>query len=183
MPTLRGKPCCDCLAVWLPAYESELLARGVIKVSLDIFQLIGNAPASAGVHSTGGAFDIGQTSETAVWVARQMGADATWARMWTDNIHTHGVLRGCPHNGPARYQIAAVDAGFDGTGTGGRGAPDDGPRPLSKRTWQQGLEWQRGQSDRRAKRTSLTATIVRLRDKRAALARRIAALNAKRKAL
>lgn len=174
--TFRGRPACECLAEWLPKYEEELLARGVIKVSLDVFQLIGNAPASAGVHSAGGAFDIGQTSRTALWVARQMGADATWARMWPDNVHTHGVLRGCPHNGPARYQIAAVDAGFDGTGAGGRGAPDDGPRPLSKRTWQQGLEWQRGQSDRRSKRSRMTATIAKLRQ-------RIVAIKARRKAL
>lgn len=179
MPTFRGKPACECLVQWLPAYEAELLARGEIRESLDIFQLIGNAPASAGVHSTGGAFDIGQTSETAVWVARQMGADATWARMWTDNIHTHGVLRGCVHNGPARYQIAAVDAGFDGTGAGGKGAPDDGPRPLSGRTWGQGVIWHQRQERRR----KIAATITALREKRAAIAERIGRLKDKRGSL
>jgi len=139
--TFRGRKACDCLAKWLPVYEQELLDLGVIKHSIDIFQLIGNAAASAGVHASGGAFDIAQTQPLAIEVARQMGADATWARMWPGNVHTHGVLRGCPHNGPARYQIDAVDAGYDGTGRGGRGARDTGPRPLSGRTWKQGIAW------------------------------------------
>ena len=183
MPTAYGKPACACLAEWLPAYEAELLARGVVVNGIDVLQLIGNAPASAGVHSKGGAFDIAQTQGTAVWVARQMGADATWARMWPGNVHTHGVLRGCPHNEPARYQVAAVDAGFDGTGAGGRGAPDDGPRPLSKRTWQQGLVWHRERVAERAERKRLTDLIEELRARRAALAVRIDELVAKREAL
>ncbi len=183
MPTIYGKPACDCLVQWLPAYEAELLARGVIKHSLDVFQLIGNAPASAGVHSGGGAFDIGQTQDEAIWVARQMGADATWARMWPGNVHTHGVLRGCPHNLPARYQIDAVDAGFNGLGKGGRGGPDDGPRPLSGRTWQAGLVWQRERAARRAERSRLSALIATLRERRAALRQRIERLAARRKAL
>lgn len=179
MPTFRGKPACDCLVKWLPAYEAELLARGVIKQSIDIAQLIGNAKESAGVHSTGGAFDIWQTQPEAVRIARQMGADATWARTtgsFATNQHTHGVLRGCPHNGPARYQIDAVDAGFNGLGTGGRGGPDDGPRPLSGRTWQQGIEWQREQAATRLRRLNLRAKIVSARE-------RIAVLKAKLKAL
>ena len=86
----------------------------------------------------------------AVRVARQMGADATWHRRegWDGGAgkeHTHGVLRGCPHNEPARYQLDAVDAGFDGLGTAGRAGPDDGPRPLARRTWEQGIVWARTQ--------------------------------------
>lgn len=176
MPTVYGKPACDCLAEWLPAYEAELKARGVVVNGIDVFQLIGNAPASAGVHSKGGAFDIGQTQDEAIWVARQMGADATWARMWPGNVHTHGVLRGCPHNEPARYQIDAVDAGYDGTGANGRGALDTGPRPLSGRTWQAGLVWQR---ERAARRTRLANLGIRIAATRA----RLRALIAKRKAL
>lgn len=148
----RGHPACPCLAEWLPVYEAELLRRGVIKVSLDIYQLIGGAPASGGTHTDGGAFDIAQTSDEAIWTARQMGADATWHRAYNwDNAggmsHTHGVLRGCPHNGPARYQLAAVDAGFNGLGYLGHSAPDDGPRPLSGRTWREGIAWAQEQGD------------------------------------
>lgn len=29
----RGKPACECLAEWLPAYEAELIARGALKTS------------------------------------------------------------------------------------------------------------------------------------------------------
>lgn len=142
MTTFRGKPACICLATWLPAYEAELLRRGVIARALDIYQLNGSAPASAGTHK-GGAFDLGQTSDEAIYVARQMGADATWRRTPAQGfiLHSHGVLRGCPHNGTARYQIDAVDAGYNGLGKGGRGAKDDGPRPLSGRTWQRGIAW------------------------------------------
>lgn len=137
----RGRPACPCLAEWLPVFEAELIRRGVIKDHIDIAQLIGGAAASAGVHATGGAFDIWQTDDTTVWVARQMGADATWARVtgsFATNRHTHGVLTGCPHNGPARYQIDEVIAGGDGLiGS----APDPGPRPLSGRTWREGIAW------------------------------------------
>lgn len=146
MTTFRGFPACECLAKWLPVYEKELIRRKVIKYNIDIYQLIGNAGASAGTHSTGGAYDIVQYGATAIYVARQMGADAAWARtpaLGFSPAHQHGVLRGCPHNSAARYQIAAVDAGYDGTGSGGMGRRDYGPRPLSKRTWQQGIEWQK----------------------------------------
>ena len=152
MPTFRGKPACDCLARWLPAYEAELQARGILEGPLHIYQLIGGAAASAGTHSTGGAFDLTDLpGDRDVWVARQMGADATWARGAPFIPHLHGVLRGCPHNGPARYQIDAVDDGYNGLGTGGRGGPDDGPRPLMGRTWQQGVAWHNAHTKARRK--------------------------------
>jgi hypothetical protein len=177
----RGLPACECLAKWLPAYEAELLARGVIRVSIDIAQLIGGAAASGGTHAEGGAADIWQTHRTAIWVARQMGA-AAWARTtgsFAKNQHSHLVLRGCPHNGPARYQIAALDKGYNGLGSGGMGARDDGPRPVPKRTWEQGLAWHREQ-----KRKRRIATIVKdLRERRADLNARLTRLIAERKAL
>ena len=145
----RGYPACPCLAAWLPVFEAELQRRGLLVGPLRIYQLIGGAAASGGTHATGGAFDLldlpGAEDQ---WVARQMGADATWARLYNWDgrggmAHTHGVLTDCPHNSPARYQIDAVRADFNGLGAGGRGAPDPGPRPLSGRTWQQGIEWAR----------------------------------------
>lgn len=146
----RNRKACRCLATWLPAYEAELLRRGVIKHNIDIFQLIGSNPKSAGTHKSGGAFDIAQTTDEAIEVARLMGADATWLRPlnWDGKggiEHTHGVLRGCRHNAPARYQVTAVDAGFNGLGHLGQGGPDTGPRPLSKRTWKEGIAWARTQ--------------------------------------
>lgn len=140
----RGYPACPCLAAWLPAYEAELQRRGVLDGPLRIYQLVGDAEQSGGTHSEGGAFDLVDLPGTVdVWVARQMGADASWARTQAQGFmpHIHGVLRGCPHNEPARYQIAAVDNGGNGLGAGGMGAPDDGPRPLSGRTWREGIEW------------------------------------------
>jgi hypothetical protein len=145
--TFRGFPACKCLAAWLPVFEVELVRRGVVRESIDIAQLVGNAAASGNTHSGGGAFDIWQHDDVTVWVARQMGADATWARTtgsFANNRHTHGVLDGCPHNGPAAYQIDEVRAGGDGL-IGD--APDPGPRPLSGRTWREGIAWARQQEE------------------------------------
>ena len=148
MATFRGKPACACLIEWLPVYEKELLRRGVIKYNIDIYQLIGGAKTSAGTHSTGGAFDIGQYSTTALKVASEMGA-ATWHRGPAQKMihHAHGVLKGCPHNGPARYQIAALAAGYSGLGYAGRGSKDNGPPPRKLRTWRQGIVWAKAQAE------------------------------------
>lgn len=149
----RGFPACPCLAAWLPAYEAELQRRGLLDGPLHIYQLIGGAAASGGTHASGGAFDLlDLPGDQDQWLARQMGADATWARPYdwdgrNGMAHTHGVLTGCPHNGPARYQITAVQDGYNGLGSGGRGAPDDGHRPLSGRTWREGIKWARAQED------------------------------------
>jgi hypothetical protein len=145
----RGKPACPCLAEWLPVYEAELQRRELLAGNLPIYQLIGGAAASGGTHATGGAFDIKDLiGDADVWVARQMGADATWARTAAQGFtpHLHGVLRGCEHNGPARYQIADVDNGWNGLAGNSR-ARDDGPRPLSGRTWREGIAWAIEQGD------------------------------------
>jgi hypothetical protein len=51
------------------------------------------------------------------------------------------VLKGCPHNNPARYQIDALAAGYSGLGSGGRGSRDYGPGPRKLRTWREGIAW------------------------------------------
>lgn len=147
----RGLPACTCQATWLPAYEHELQRRGLMVGPLRIFQLIGGNPSSGGTHTGGGAADLLDLPGTEdVWVARQMGADPTWARPFNWDgaggiAHIHSVLRGCPHLSPsAAAQIVAVDNNGDGL-VGD--APDPGPRPLSGRTWQQGIEWQRQQEE------------------------------------
>ena len=152
----RGHPACPCQVAWLPAFEHEAQRRGILAGSLPLSQIIGGAPQSGGTHTSGGADDTypltGLDVDAYVWLSRQMGADATWLRPYNWDgaggvAHVHRVLRGCPHNGPARSQIDAVDDGYNGLGSGGRGASDTGPRPLSNRTWQQGIEWARAQED------------------------------------
>lgn len=149
----RGFPACPCLATWLPVYEAELQRRGVLTGPLHIYQLIGGAAASAGTHSQGGAFDLlDLPGGVDLYVARQMGADATWSRPYNWDgrggmAHIHGVLTGCPHNGPAHYQIDAVRDGYNGLGHLGRGGKDTGPRPLSGRMWREGIRWAQSQED------------------------------------
>ncbi len=148
----RGFWACPCQVEWIPAYEHELQRRGLLAPGqqLGLYQLIGFYSGSGNTHSTGGATDfIDVIGTEELWVARQMGADATWTRHqnWDGKggiAHNHSVLTGCPHNGACRYQIDEVRAGGDGLlGT----APDPGPRPLSGRTWRQGIEWARQQED------------------------------------
>lgn len=147
----RGHRACPCQVEWLPVFETEAQRRGTLTGYLPLSQLIGGAAASGGTHSKGGADDTYPLHtitdvDAYVELSREMGADATWHRPknWdgADGVeHVHRVLRGCPHNEPARYQITAVDAGFNGLGHLGHGAKDDGPRPLSGRTWRQGIAW------------------------------------------
>jgi hypothetical protein len=146
--TFRGLPACTCQATWIPVYEHELQRRGIIDGPLEIAQLIGGFIGSGGTHTGGGVSDFwltGQTANEAVWVARQMGADPTWHRLpgWDNgggSEHIHSVLRGCPHLSlSAQAQVISVDA--DGDGLGGTDTPDPGPRPLSGRTWPQGITW------------------------------------------
>lgn len=171
--TYRGRPACRCLATWLPVFERELLDLGLIKKSIDIYQLIGTADASAGTHA-GGAADIAQVHPRVVAIARDMGADAAWARLkrhgW-DVDHTHLVLTGCPHNAEARYQIVAVRAGYNGRGRAGRGGKDDGPRPLSHRTWTQGVAWAKKRQKDRSYVTKIRAVKAKIKRQRDYLAR------------
>ena len=144
----RGFPACACQVAWIPVFETALQRRGIITGPIPIAQLIGTFAASGSTHTGGGASDfwlIDDRADHAVWVARQMGADATWHRLpgWDQGggaEHVHSVLRGCPHvSTSAAAQIWAVDHNGDGlVGS----APDPGPRPLSGRTWQQGIQWE-----------------------------------------
>lgn len=143
--TFAGKPACECLIKWLPAYQTELLRRGVIKHSLDVYQLIGSYAKSADTHKPGGAYDVGQVSDEAILVAREMGAAGFHRPEGWDNgdgiEHQHGVLRGCPHNAGGRYQIVALEQGFNGLGHLGKGGRDTDPRPAKWRTWKEGIAW------------------------------------------
>lgn len=139
MPTYRGLPACDCLAEWLPVFE-KMIGRAPL-----LFQLAGDAPASAGFHRNGGSVDYEPLSENELRIARNMGG-AAWNRWWADNYHSHTRLNGCTHNSIGQPQVEDLNEGRDGTGPlyDNAGAPDNGPRsdvhwPL--RTWRQGIEW------------------------------------------
>lgn len=161
----RGKPACECQEQWLPMFEREAQALGILDGPLPLSQIIGGAAASGGTHATGGADDTYPLTtirdvNAYVRLSRDMGADATWLRPanWDGAggvAHVHRVLTNCPHNDPARYQVAAVRAGYNGLGAGGRGGLDDGPKPLSLRTWQEGLVWRRAQEVERTRRSKL----------------------------
>lgn len=177
--TAMGHRGCPCQAVWLPALEHEATRRGLLRGPLPVSQLIGGAPESGGTHTTGGAADFYPLTVIAdvdafVELAREMGADATWERPFNwDNAggvrHVHSVLRDCPHNGPARYQYDSttqgVDHGRDGLSHGFRGAPDTGPRPLSGRTWREGIEWAKQQEENDDMTPDQAATLVRIERK------------------
>lgn len=142
--SFRGFTACECLAKWLPVYERLLLLNGLVKSSIDIWQLTGAAAASAGTHSQGGAADLFQYTNAHVAISREMGAPAAWRRTTAQGFtkdHQHLVLTGCPHNDPARYQIAAQRDGYDGLGYLGHAGPDYHPDPKVYRTWQQGITW------------------------------------------
>jgi len=146
----RGKPACACLIKWLPEFEKELLRRGLIKKSIDIYQLIGGAPKSGGTHLNGGCFDIAQRSDAVIAVAQEMGAVLFNRKYNWDGkggmAHGHGVLIGCPHNYNAAYQITARQKGYNGLGSGGRGGRWDGPKaPSEWRDWEEGIDWARAQ--------------------------------------
>lgn len=153
----RGRkwPVCSCQKEWLTAYENELLRRGIVHNSIDLYQTIGNAPASAKFHSLGGCTDMMQRNHDALWVARNMG-EAAWERDHDPNDgqpdfstnHKHGTLKGCPHAYHlAKAQVPSLENGHNGTAGNG---PDDGPRkgvqwPL--RTWQEGIAWAKSQAN------------------------------------
>lgn len=159
---------CVCLAEWLTVYQQLARVKKLVSQGIDPWQLTGGAAASAGTHTQGGVFDLlYQTTDAHVMLCREMGAPATWRRSIAQGfakVHTHGVLNGCPHNSPARYQLTAQAAGYDGLGTAGRGGKDPHPDPSVYRTWSQGITWAKSEIARLtippviATKTVITAT-------------------------
>lgn len=178
----RGKPACECQGKFLPVFEREAQDLGIIDGPLPLSQIIGGAKRSAGAHTTGGADDTYPLTrikdvDAYVRLSRDMGADATWERPedWDGAggvAHVHRCLTNCPHLAPvAANQVTAVRAGFNGLGHLGRGGPDTGPRPLSGRTWQEGVAW----AKKRQRVRSIDAKIAGARAEIAALNDTIAA--------
>lgn len=148
---VSGRPAMGCphMQEWLPLFTQLQISRGRIKRSLDIFQALGNAPASGATHLQGTALDIKQLDAGLIADAREAGARGTWPRgpQWGQKnmpIHTHLSLD-CPCTSGSDYQIIAADAGYNGLGYRGEGGRDYMPAPRVRRDWAAGMEWMRGQ--------------------------------------
>lgn len=148
---VSGRPAMGCphMQEWLPLFTQLQISRGRIKRSLDIFQALGNAPASGATHLQGTALDIKQLDAGLIADAREAGARGTWPRgpKWGQKnmpIHTHLSLD-CPCTSGSDYQIIAADAGYNGLGYRGEGGRDYMPAPRVRRDWAAGMEWMRGQ--------------------------------------
>jgi hypothetical protein len=78
--------------------------RGIIKQSIDIFQLgyRDDVGASAGTHVAGGCTDVAQRTPAAIEVWRQWGWTMQNRAPWFPKApHAHGWPYGCPHLAPA----------------------------------------------------------------------------------
>lgn len=138
--TYQGKPCCACQLEWLTVFQQELAARGL--PPLQIAQLIGNAPASAGRHLGGGSIDWWSVDVATARLAREFGGLAMIRDgsrdSFDNNKHTHTYLVGCPHmNVGAKSDLAEVLKGGDGL----VGSTPDDPRLKGAYT---GLTWKQG---------------------------------------
>lgn len=94
---------CACVATSLPRVERYMILTGLIRESIDLFQLgyRTDVTASAGTHSRGGCVDTGQFSPAQIEAWRLFG----WTMQRRDLpgvvTHAHGWPLGCPHLAPA----------------------------------------------------------------------------------
>lgn len=111
----RGMRTCSCVATALPWIELDMLLRGQIKSNIDIFQLNGNAPASAGTHAPSGCMDVGQWNTAQIDTWRRWGSTMQRRDLKGVVTHGHGWMYGCPHLPPeARDQARDWDRGDSG---------------------------------------------------------------------
>lgn len=145
MPTenilFRGRRTCICVATIVPLVEAEMKRRGLIKNSVDFFQMgynKGGVSASAGTHDRGGCIDVAQHSDAHLAVWRMFGVRMqrrTPAQGF--DLHGHGWPGGCPHlSSGARYQESEWRRKRNGLR--GRG-PVTGPG-YTTITWQQAVK-------------------------------------------
>ena len=95
----RGGLTCSCVVASLPWVEEEMLQRGIIKESIDIYQLgyRGDVSASAGTHDRGGCIDVGQYSREAIDVWRLWGWTMQNRSPYFKADHAHGWPYRCNH--------------------------------------------------------------------------------------
>jgi hypothetical protein len=97
----RGGQTCSCVATSLPLVEADMIRRGLIQRSIDVYQLgyRTDVGASAGTHAGGGNTDVGQFSDDHIDVWRLWGwtiQHRTKAQGF-DMDHGHGWPWGCTH--------------------------------------------------------------------------------------
>ena len=115
----RGGWTCECVALSLPRIERAMIQRGIIKHSIDIWQLgyRTDVRASAGTHAGGCMVDVGQYSDAALRVWREYGwtmQHRTRAQGFSMD-HGHGGPYGCWHGSDyADYQQREYEAGRNG---------------------------------------------------------------------
>lgn len=145
-PLTSGQPAYGCthMAVWWSLFRRLAAQNGYAP---RIVQAAGDATDSAGTHLQGTALDLDIADVGLALLAREAGAPAAWPRgaawgqsYWGDHLH---LVIDCPDNTTlsARYQIDAVQAGYDGLGAAGHGGPDYVPAPSAWRTVDQGIAW------------------------------------------
>ena len=115
----RGGWTCECVALSLPRIERAMIQRGIIRRSIDIWQLgyRTDVRASAGTHSAGCMVDVGQYSDAALRVWREYGwtmQHRTRAQGFAMD-HGHGGPYGCWHGSDyADYQQREYSLGRNG---------------------------------------------------------------------
>ena len=161
-----GDPALACphMAQWWPVFTALVKQR--FGVSLEILQAAGSYSKSGATHVEGTSTDWRTWRFTPavvngiVALAREMGARATWYRTKAQGFdpHVHMALD-CPCRSGADYQTAAVDAGYNGLGAGGRKGKDTHPAPSTRRDYKAGIAWanqQLGSASSRPKPTTNT---------------------------
>ena len=159
-----GDPALACphMAQWWPVFTALVKQR--FGVSLEILQAAGSYSKSGATHVEGTSVDWRTWRFTLavvngiVALAREMGARATWYRTKAQGFdpHVHMALD-CPCRSGADYQTAAVDAGYNGLGAGGRKGKDTHPAPSTRRDYKAGIAWANQQLGSASSRPKPTA--------------------------
>lgn len=135
----RGGLVCSCIAASFASIEQHMIAAGIIKHNIDVFQWCyrSDVAASAGTHDRGGVIDTGQYSDAALKIWRQHGVLMQHRTPAQGFIHhAHGMWHGCPHmSSGLAYQDREYLAGRNGLISRG---PVTGPH-VPVITWQAAL--------------------------------------------
>ena len=128
---------------WRPFVQ---IVKRELGVDLEIIQARGTYAGSGNTHADGWAIDLRTwrfstaTVLAIVALARAFGASATWYRTTVGSgPHIHLVVDAGSWTTASSYQTAAVRAGYDGLGPGGRARRDPHPKPDAWLTGKQGI--------------------------------------------